>query len=201
MSLSRFPFIRKAKYSLWVSDRDEAGAPVDPRFIQAAYAMEKRMFSYRKNEVGCESMTSSLIQSSVVSASRAAQVNSVSNPEGYLWRTYTRKVDRHLANAEREVSVQDDFMEDLSSRSETIGSTAELLENQILLEQVKKQMDDWTRRVLNMRIAGYSWEEIAKDLCLSANVVTVRYVRGVSRAADRLLNRRATKGQVTTDAK
>ena len=50
-------------------------------------------------------------------------------------------------------------------------------------------MDEWTRKVCNMRMVGYSNEEIGNELGLPPNVVAVRYSRGLSKAAHLLLSR------------
>jgi RNA polymerase sigma factor (sigma-70 family) len=191
--------MRNAKYSLWLSEQDEAGALVDPRFVQAAYALEHKFFRYRQKELGCESMAATLIQSSVNVASRAAQGSHVSNPANYLFTTFTRLVDRHLAHAARESPIEDEFVEELVHQEQDNSSFARLLEHRILLDQIKEQMDEWTRQVVNMRVAGYSTAEIAQDLGLSVNVVSVRYLRGVSRAVGRLLHRKVIKGNWKSD--
>jgi DNA-directed RNA polymerase specialized sigma24 family protein len=201
MSSSGSTPFRTPKYALWVADRDEKGVPVDPRFVQAAYALEPTLFSYRRRELGCESITATLVQASVNAASRAAHSQPVSNPVGYLLTTFTRKVDKQLANADREVPVEDDFIEDINSREESKNYVVRILENRILLQQVKDQMHEWTRQVLNMRIAGYSIEEIARDLGEPANRVSVRYLRGVAKAVERLSNPVANKRQSRADAK
>jgi len=51
-----------------------------------------------------------------------------------------------------------------------------------------------------MRIAGYSIEEIAKDFGEPANRVSMRYWRGVAKAAERLSSSGANKGQSRADA-
>ena len=198
-SSSGTPF-RSSNYALWVADRDERGIPVDPRFVEAAYALEPTLFSYRQRELGCESITATLVQASVNAASRAAHSQPVSNPVGYLLTTFTRKVDKHLANAEREVAVEDNFIEDISCREESKNYVARILEDRILLQQIKDQMDERTRQILNMRIAGYSIEEIARDFGEPANRVSMRYWRGVAKAAERLSSSGANKGQSRADA-
>lgn len=160
---------------------------MDPRFIEAAYALESSLFSYRRREIGCESVTADLIQSSVNAASRAAHSKPVENPAAYLYSVFTRKVDKYLASKGSEISVSDDFIEDLSIRHADRPITAEALDERILMREIKAHMDEWTRQVCNMRINGYSIEEIAKSLGEPTNRVAVRYSRGVSKAANTVI--------------
>lgn len=185
----------EAHYALWISNRDEEGAPVDPQFIQAAYTLEPILFRYRRRELGCESVTATLIQSAVNSASRAAHSQPIENPTGYLLTVFTRKVDKYLTISGFEVAVEDDFIEDLSVRDVDPRSVSRILEDRVLFCQLKCHMDDWTRMVLGMRLFGYSNEEIARDLGEPANRVAVRFWRGMKKAANLLLNSRGDKRQ------
>ena len=179
--------ISEHRYALWVSDKDENGTPIDPQFIQAAYALEPSLFNYRRREVGCDSVTATLVQAAVNTASRAAHLKPVQNPLAYLFTVFARKVDKHLATASVEVAVEDNFIEALGNRA-CRYCTAQIIEDRILLDELKSHMDEWTRMVCNMRMLGYSNDEIARDLGEPANRVAVRYSRGLSKAADRLLS-------------
>jgi len=189
----------RSRYSLWVSDKDEKGAAVDPQFIQAAYALESSLFSYRQRELGCESVTADLIQSSVNAASRAAHSKPVQNPLAYLYAVFTRKVDKYIAGKGFEIPVADDFIEDLGVRDADRRSAIEMLEERILMREVKAHMDDWTLQVCNMRINGYSIEEIAREFGEPRNRVAVRYSRGMSKAAEKVLKSSRDKRKLKAD--
>lgn len=189
----------RSRYKLWVSDRDESGEPVDPQFIQAAYALESSLFSYRRREIGCESATADLIQSSVNAASRAAHSKPVENPLAYLHSVFTRKVDKYLASKGFEIPVSHDFIEDLGLRDAARLPPTEALAERILIREVKANMDDWTRQVCNMRINGYSIEEIAKELGQPRNRIAVRYSRGLAKAAERVLKSSRDKRELKAD--
>jgi DNA-directed RNA polymerase specialized sigma24 family protein len=174
------------QYTLWVYDKDENGAPLDPQFIEAAYALEARLFRYRQREIGCKSVTSDLVQESVNAASRAVHSKPIDNPLGYLFTTFTRKVDQYLAKLAREVAVTDHFFEELArERGKDWGP--ETLEARILAREVKSYMDDWTREVCYLKAAGYSMKEIARGLREPTNRVNVRLSRGLDKAR-KLLN-------------
>lgn len=176
-----------ASYALWICDRDENGTPVDPQFVEAAYALEASLFKYRRREVASESTAADLAQATVNAASRASHYRPIQNAVAYFFTAFAHRVDRYLATARMEVQVDEDFIEDLSVRGFD-QSAAQILENRILLDELKSFMDEWTRMVCNMRLMGFSHDEIAKDLGLPANRVAVRYWRGLNKAASRLLS-------------
>jgi DNA-directed RNA polymerase specialized sigma24 family protein len=185
------------RYALWVADKDETGESVDPQFVKAAYVLEPSLFKYRRREIACESTAANLVQATVNAASRASHCKPIQNPIGYFFTAFTRRVDRYLATAKIEVSVEDDFIDDLSIQAFNVPA-AKILENRILLDQLRSFMDEWTRMVCNMRLMGFSNDEIAKDLNLPVNRVAVRYSRGLNKAAGRLLssssNERKSRG-------
>jgi len=109
--------IAQAPYALWVSDKDEDGNPLEPQFIDAAYALEPMLLQYRERELGCRSLAANLVQATVTAASRAVHSKPVENPLAYFYTAFRRKVDRYLASSKQEVAVQEDFIEDLGSRA------------------------------------------------------------------------------------
>lgn len=174
------------RYTLWVCDRDENGAPIDPQFIEAASELERALFAYRRREIGCESVAAELVQASVNAASRAVHSEPIQNARAYLFTTFTRKVDQYLEKVAREVSVTDHYMEQLA-RERNRCSSAETLEARVLAREIKSHMDDWTRKVTDRKAGGYSMKEIARRLGEPTNRVNVRYSRAFRKVRN-LLN-------------
>jgi DNA-directed RNA polymerase specialized sigma24 family protein len=170
------------RYPLWVSDKDDDGTPIDPQFIEAAYALETILFAYRQREIGCRSTAAELIQDSVNAASRASHSKPIHNARAYLLTTFVRKVDLHLAKSSREIPCPDGFIEYLEALQRDKHLDIEALEQPILIEQVKSQMDEWTRNVCNLKALGYSMEEIANGFGEPTNRVNVRFCRGMKKA-------------------
>jgi DNA-directed RNA polymerase specialized sigma24 family protein len=170
------------RYALWVSDKDDDGKPIDPQFIEAAYALEPTLFAYRRREIGCRSTTAELIQDSVNAASRASHSEPIHNPRAYLLITFMRKVDAYLAKSSREIPCTDEFIEHLKARQRDRDSDIEALERPVLIHQVKSHMDAWTRKVCNIKTLGFSMEEIARDFGEPTNRVNVRFSRGMAKA-------------------
>ncbi len=182
------PHAGRQQYALWICDKDETGASVDPQFIRAAYELAPTLLRYRKRELGCESIAADLIQAAVNAASRAAHFKPVGDPSAYLFTVFSRKVNRHLQKANVEVTLAEEFVDDLVRGGQDQSSTTQTIEDRILLREFKAQMDDWTRKICNMKLVGYSIEEIARDLGEPTNRVAVRYTRGITKAAKRLFH-------------
>jgi DNA-directed RNA polymerase specialized sigma24 family protein len=173
-----------SRYTLWIAGRDESGAAVDPAFIDAAYRLAPRMFSYRQEEIRCESVTATLIQSSVNAASRAAHGGAVENPFGYLLTVFMRKVDRFLSRSQTEVTVADDFLEDAANREEREKTVETFLNNRLLAEKALSLMPPDVQELCDLHIIhGLPMAEIAKMKGEPINRLAVRLSRGLKRVA------------------
>lgn len=192
-------FFSPSKYELWIADRDENGKPIHAVFVETAYSLAKEFFQYRKREMTDESIVATLAQASVDAVSKTVTAESIENPAGYLFTTFRNKVDRYLASTKRQIPREAGFIEDLINRQQTARDTVSLLDNQILLRQIKSCMDAETRRIFHMRVAGYSMEAVAKSFGEPANRIAVRYSRGIDRAADILLKSRPNRGKSKAD--
>ena len=181
-------------YALWISDKDESGALVDPKFVSAAYDLAPRLFSYRHEEIGCESVTATLIQASVNAASRAAHSVAIENPFGYLLTVFTRKVDRFLSRSQTEVPVNDEFLEDFANRQERADAVATLLDNRILAELALSMMSADVQELCDLHIIhGLPMEAIAQMKGEPRNRLAVRLSRGLKRVAKALLSEHTQK--------
>lgn len=188
-----------SRYTLWIADRDEKGAAVDPAFIDAAYQLAPRLFSYRQEEIGCESVTATLIQSSVNAASRAARSSAVENPFGYLLTVFMRKVDRFLSRSQTELPVTDDFLEDAANREEREDAVETLLNNRLLAQKALDMMSPEVQELCDLHIIhGLPMAEIARMKGEPTNRLAVRLSRGLKRVAKTLsldpLDKRESKG-------
>lgn len=176
-----------SRYTLWISDRDEDGNPIDPVFIAAAYRLAPKLFGYRQEEIRCESVTATLIQSAVNAASRRARDGVVENPFGYLLTVFIRKVDRFLSKSQAEVAVTDDFLEDTANREEREDAVETLLNNRLLAEKALKMMPPDVQELCDLHIIhGLPMSEIARLKGEPPNRLSVRLSRGLKRVAKAL---------------
>ena len=67
------------------------------------------------------------------------------------------------------------------------------IEEEVFLREVTGCMSERTRYLFSLRQMGWSWEDIAKNLGISANAAQVQFNRGVARARKRILGRKPPK--------
>lgn len=90
-------------------------------------------------------------------------------------------------------------------RVELAGSTTDLAEKlrapdwrhetdrQLLIEELAREMDERTRGILRLRMAGYDWNEIGRMLHMTATAVRSAFWRDVRKAHLRLLTSGKTR--------
>lgn len=113
----------------------------------------------------------------IVSRKRQEDPARLTNIKGYLFETF-----RHLLIEERE---KRDRREQIDMRlvldSESVSQKPEdELVQMILFYEVRDRADQWTRKVLELRALGYSFEEIARELHVRSNYVRSRFGKRVS---------------------
>lgn len=165
-------------YRFWIHKKDDNGRPLDENIVKAAEEAATTLARYRQHEIRCESTINAMLQSAVEAASKAKRKKAIDNPIGYLTLAYKRIVDRFLKRRRKLVTVDDTFLEDLVNASGII-SFEEWIHNRLLLEKLINSMDTETRRICNLMSQGYSMNEIAKQLHISANCLSKRHGRGV----------------------
>jgi RNA polymerase sigma factor (sigma-70 family) len=168
-------------YSFWFYGKDDKGRPLDANILKAAEQIAPTLARYREHEVGCDSTINTLLQSAIEAASRAKRTKPIDNPIGYLTFSYKRIVDRFLHRGQKIVSVDDTRLGDLSDAQ---GNTSfeDEIHLRLFLEKVIESMDSDTRQIFDWRFRGYSMKKIAKELCITPNTLSARYMRGVKRA-------------------
>jgi RNA polymerase sigma factor (sigma-70 family) len=186
------------RYQFWVHDKDKKGQPLDEKFLKAADEIGPELARYRQQEIDCESTSNAMLQSAVEAASQATRSAQIENPPGYLTSVYKHIVDRFLARKKKLVPVEDSFLEDLAN-SEFVASSEEAIHRRLLVEQLLNAMDADTRQICQWRLEGYSMHEIAKELRITPNCLSVRYTRGLKKAAKDVLQRK--QGRTKNDGR
>jgi RNA polymerase sigma factor (sigma-70 family) len=185
-----------ARYRFWVHDKDRKGRPIDQTILKAADEIGSDLALYRQEEVDCESTSNAMLQSAVEAASQATLNSKIENPPGYLTSVYKHIVDKFLARKKKLVPVDDSFLEELAN-SEGVTSFEDAIHNHLLIEKLLNAMDPDTRRICQWRLQGYSMREIAKELHVTPNSLSVRYTRGLKKAANDVLHQ--NQGQMNND--
>ncbi|HZI19286.1 MAG TPA: sigma-70 family RNA polymerase sigma factor [Pyrinomonadaceae bacterium] len=113
----------------------------------------------------------------------------VTHLRGYLFRTFRRVL---LAELEKDDNRR--RFESRSAADAELRGQAENVERRILLGEIVKAMDPWTREVFEWLTLDYSFEEIARHLGAKPKAVRNRFYRRLERLRAALEGRRAAGG-------
>jgi DNA-directed RNA polymerase specialized sigma24 family protein len=116
-----------------------------------------------------------------VSRKRHEQPDQIRDLKAYLWITFKHNI---YEEAEKENRYQPLEPEQLSKNDAHIPSEA--LNDQILIEEVMAQMDSWTRKVFQLRVIGYQFEEIAQMLKSRPNLLRSKFNKEIKKLSRRL---------------
>lgn len=187
--------------SVWIQRRDKVGNAVDGDFLAAAQRNWRRVVSYAKR-LGQDSATAAEeLEGAVHSLSSLVERHPrfrerIKNLDDYVFWVAAHRLNRSAA---KEPSV------------EYVGSLAELdalqdakdsnwvsrFEDELFLKEVTGYMNERTRLLFSLRQMGWSWEEIGRNLSISANALQVQFNRGIARARRRILGRTYSKTDPT----
>ena len=170
-----------ARYRFWLYKKDRKGRPIDKAILKIAEEIGPDLGPYGQKEVDCESTSNGMLPSAVEAASQATQNSTIENPPGYLTSVYKRIVDKFLARKKRLV-LYDSFLEVLAN-TEGPASFQDAMHDRLLVQEILRVMDPDTRRICQWRLQGYSIREIAKELKITPDCLSVRYRRGLKKAA------------------
>jgi RNA polymerase sigma factor (sigma-70 family) len=176
-----------ARYRFWLYKKDRKGRPIDKAILKIAEEIGPDLGPYGQKEVDCESTSNGMLPSAVEAASQAA--HNSENPPGYWTSVYKRIVVKFLARKKRLVPADDSFLEVLA-HTEGPESFEDAMPDRLLVEKILKAMDRDTRRICQWRLQGYSMREIAKELKITPDCLSVGYRRGLKKAASDVLHQK-----------
>jgi RNA polymerase sigma factor (sigma-70 family) len=110
----------------------------------------------------------------------------IDNPPGYWTSVYRRILDKFLARKKRLVPADDSFLEALANTEGPESFEDATNDRQKFL----KAMDPDTRWICQWRLQGYSMQEIAKELKITPDCLSVRYTLGLKKAASDVLHQK-----------
>jgi len=179
---------RNRFYSFWFHNKDDKGRPLDEQLLKAAEEIAPLLTRYRHEEIDCDSTANELLQSAIEAGSKAKRTKPIENPIAYITSVYRRFVDKTLDRLNRVMPVDDEFLEELAN-SGHIQSFEELVHDRLLLERLMDLMDPKTRQISVWILQGYTQKEIARNLGMTPNSLSVEFNRGLSRTARRMRQR------------
>jgi hypothetical protein len=184
-----------------MNNLDEEGTKIQPELLEAARRTWKRVLAYAQRQGQDESRSAEIFESVVRLLSKALRRRSpfrpeIRRPDDYLFRAFTRRLNRVLAMEPKITYVgSSDALEFLvGARSEDWVST---LEGEVLLKKAISYMNIRTRRMFFQRQCGYKWSEIALTLGITSNNAQVQFGGDLRRIRDRILRRKVNKSSST----
>ena len=116
-----------------------------------------------------------------VSRKRREQPDQIRDLKAYLWTTF-----KHFIFDEVEKGNRYEPLELEQQPENDVRGPSDALDDQILIEEVMAQMDDWTRRVFELRVLGYQFEDIAHMLKMSPHLLRSKFHKEIKKLSRRL---------------
>ncbi len=167
---------------IWIPEVDAKGTVADPLFTKVAYEKQNEFFRYRADEFGDPAARADLLEQAVFRASKAKTKAPLESRHRYLFSTYRTLVDEALAGTVKTVSPEPYVFETLSGTNDSEQNIYDAL----LSREALEAMPEDSRSVWEMRLLGYSFEDIAEEVDESADTLNMRARRGVKEAIVRL---------------
>jgi DNA-directed RNA polymerase specialized sigma24 family protein len=165
-----------------INSVDQYGRAIAPEVLTAAHDIRRRALRLAEKELGDPATAASILEQTAALVSRALYGSSsvvrnpsVKNLQGYLFRAVVRRIDRlklkELPTISRSEAALQRHAYNPSSSLESLLLTNELL----------AKADNFTRRVFQLRVEGYSWKEIGPTFGIDAHAAESRYSQGLKR--------------------
>ena len=148
----------------WINDRDHHGRSLEPRVIEAARAIWERAYRAVILKLKDPGRAPEIIEIAAIAVSRALQRTNrdpIRDMEAYLYWTCMRRMNRIAARESREQSGHETGALEVLAAN-TAGRRKDDLADELYVKEVLSLVDPSTRDMFMMRIAGYSWGEIAR---------------------------------------
>ncbi len=169
---------------IWLRDPDPDGHPLNPIIKDLAYRKEPEIAAYRANEMRDEAEVANLLEDAVYRTSKVANTRQISDPAGYLYRTYANLVDQTLRRTIQAFGLENQLLAEVAvSGHDTEQTLVKKLTRQNLIALMgEKEQYLWERHIL-----GYEIGELAAEAGQDADYLGKRLRRAAERALRRLL--------------
>lgn len=123
----------------------------------------------------------------ITTRKRSEREHHIKSVPAYLRKVYERLVLAELEKEnghrrfEAELCADPNYFQDI---------VCDDIERRILVQQLTRLMDGWTRMVFELLNLGHSYEEIAEGLGMKANAVRSRYHKGLMKVKNQLEDER-----------
>jgi hypothetical protein len=120
-----------------------------------------------------------------VNVSRVHRKNpsSIKNLNSYLFRSYKNLVLGELKKKKKHRSKLDVFFREQKTE---FDENEETLNRRILINELRFEMDDWTREVFDLLRIGYTYQELVPRFGSAANVIRSKFSKKIVRLARKI---------------
>jgi len=160
----------------------EAARRVWPRVLAVARRELANKYSAEEGKIMTVESWEDALLSVSATLKRHKKTNTVQDLEAFLVGTFEHRLARAVVK-EKSLSKVVEFRrseedsEDI--KSARIEDWVPDLENDILVRELLRRMDDWTRKVFLEIRFGFKWREIAKHLGMNQQQVKMRFQRNI----------------------
>ena len=160
----------------------DAYGPIDKDVYDCAGGLWPRAEAFSANALGDGSTGLGMLlkASALVTRARTQQITQIENLPAYLFRTFKRLLLERLEIENGHRRMEAEFL--LEPRVEPVD-----LDEKILVQQIVRRMDAPTRKVFELLLLGFTFEEIAARTGRGANIVRATYSKRIKRLI-RLVN-------------
>jgi hypothetical protein len=123
-----------------------------------------------------------LMMKAVAAVSRIRESTPIGNLAAYLYRSYKRLI---LAELEKEKGHQR-IMSGRFSSDDFINETEDELNRKILINELRRRMDNWTREVFDYLCLEYKFKDLVPRYGTAENVIRSKYSKKVAKLARRI---------------
>lgn len=126
------------------------------------------------------------LQSVLKTLRRPFRLRRIQDLDSYVFGAFAHRLKRILSKQKViEFVPSNDELADLRSTQD--WDWVENLESSLELKEIVVQMDDWMKEVAFRRSLDHSWKEIGCDLGLDETVAKKKFLRGLKKIRERLL--------------
>lgn len=157
---------------------DEFG-PVDLRVYEAAGQIWPAEEAFARSTLADEQAGFRLMikACAIVSRRLSELAGGIDNISAFLRSTYRRLVLAELKKLNGRKVIEWEIENATSANLNYVPG----IETSILIEELYLRMDDWTRKVFELRTLGYGFEKMEKELGMKANVLRAKFSREITR--------------------
>jgi DNA-directed RNA polymerase specialized sigma24 family protein len=163
---------------------DEWGI-VTPEVHQVAVALREQAENYARATLHNEETGRTLLAKAAAIVTRALsdQPGHITNLSAYLFQTYKRQV---LAELEKEKTRERILSERVDMRASAERDDSLELDQQILIQELRRRMNPRTRQVFDLLSLGHTFEDIGLMLRKSSRAIRNNYYEQIARLKQEL---------------